>query len=854
MRRILFLSILILGSTSLWADDIQFYSKGWADSSGKNGKGGVSVVCDGDKHNFLFRPDPCKDKIDAKAAADHPDWVIQDSDLTNGNCFSFEFTWVTTPNDKFWGNRWAGGGIAFDNSWNTHDFSAAKFLVMSVKTNAPGVDFNIALTGATDSAQSGNVKLSDFVPGKRLTETWTKAVIPFGAIPGLSNLDLTKVKTLRFDLQGDYPENKLVYVHFDKVYFTDSAIVTPVENLGWLRVPGGVQVMWDKSSDEGVLSYLVMVDGKVVGRVQGAKKRQVKLVNALFPGAGPHKLGVAADNGKQVSTYQEVNVTAAPAATAKASVSVSATLGHAVSPYIWGFNYVDKESFKKMGGTVDRWGGNATTGYNWKDDAQNHGGDWFYLNSGGPLGIAEKDKSYYKFVVDTLAGGGTPIITIPITGWVAKVPPSSEKFGSWPTKLFPTEAPGGEPGLGNGITPDGKKLYGNDPNYNYIPSDTAFQAEWVKTLMKNFGSAAKGGVRLYQMDNEPGLWKENHRDVWPKGIGREQLVDLNAKYALMVKQTDPGAQVIGFTAWGVMELMGSNFDYMPGGEAGYQLPDGAPGEKWTDRKTHGGTSQFEYYLKEMAARSKKAGVRLIDYVDDHGFPEVWGTDAKGNKVNVLGDFAYDPILTPKQFDALRIFWDPTFTSPDSWCAGSNAADLWDPWVGLIPKLKKMIAQNYPGTKLSMTEYYPASKSYFHGGLLQVVNLGIFMREGMDMACDWGGTDSPNYVAMGHRLYSNYDGNGSKVGGNYLQTSSTSADLYSFAAKDAVKTYVVFVNKNHDADIDTTLSLPAASKGYHSYTLAETSGKRLYDSGLIPVTGPTVQLTIPAFSAVLVVAQ
>jgi hypothetical protein len=333
-------------------------------------------------------------------------------------------------------------------------------------------------------------------------------------------------------------------------------------------------------------------------------------------------------------------------------------------------------------------------------------------------------------------------------------------------------------------------------------------------------------------------------------------VDLNAKYAQMVKQTDPGAQVIGFTAWGVMELEGSNWDYMPGGAQGFNLPDSAMTDalKWTDRKAHGGTSQFEYYLKEMAKRSKLAGVRLIDYVDDHGFPEVWGTDAKGNKVNVLGDFAYDPVLTPKQFDALRIFWDPTFTSPDSWCAGPNKADLWDPWVGLIPKLKKMIAENYPGTKLSMTEYYPASKSYFHGGLLQAVNLGIFMREGMDMACDWGGTDSLNYVLFGHRLYSNYDGKGSKVRGNYLPSSSSSPDLYSFAAKDTSKTYVVFVNKNHDSDLATTVYLPESVTGYHTYTLAETSGKRIYDSGLVPAKGPTLQLTIPAFSAVLVVTQ
>jgi mannan endo-1,4-beta-mannosidase len=257
----------------------------------------------------------------------------------------------------------------------------------------------------------------------------------------------------------------------------------------------------------------------------------------------------------------------------------------------------------------------------------------------------------------------------------------------------------------------------------------------------------------------------------------------------------------------------------------------------------------------MAKQSKLAGKRLIDYLDFHGFPEVWGTDAKGNKVNVLGDFAYDPVLTPKQFDAMRIFWDPTFTSPDSWCAnGDNKPYLWDPWVGILPKLHKIVDANFPGTKLSMTEYYPASKSYYHGGLLQAVNLGLFMREGLDMACDWDGAHPGNYVFMAHQLYSNYDGKGAKVGGNYVDATSSSADLYAFGAKDARKTFLVLVNKNHDADIDAAVTLPAAATVYHTYTLSESTGKRLYDSGAVAATGAQLKIGVPAFSAVLVVAQ
>ena len=169
-------------------------------------------------------------------------------------------------------------------------------------------------------------------------------------------------------------------------------------------------------------------------------------------------------------------------------------------------------------------------------------------------------------------------------------------------------------------------------------------------------------------------------------------------------------------------------------------------------------------------------------------------------------------------------------------------------------MKKIVAENYPGTKLAMTEYYPSSKSYYHGGLLEAVNLGIFMREGMDLACDWGGTEGINYIFWGHKLFSNYDDKGSKVGGQYVNATSSSSDLYSFAAKEGAKTFVILVNKNHDTPLATSVALPAAATSYQTYTMAESAGKRLYDSGPQAATGASLKIEVPAFSAMLIVAK
>ncbi len=857
MRKISFIIFLACISTAAWSDeDITFYGPCWADSSGKDGKGGVSIVCLGDQHKFLLRPDPCKEKMESKIQSGYSNWVIFDSEANNDNCLSFEFTWVTDGDNKHWDKKWAGGGVAFNNSWSNQDFSQAKNLVLYAKTNFPGADFEAALTGDVDS---GSVKLSNYADGKKIGETWTRVVIPFASFPNYSKMTKDKMKTLNLNLSGDYPENKPVYMHFDKIYVTDTALVTPVENLGWYRAPGGVMLMWDKASDEGIQRYLVTIDGKATGQVKGADKRQVKLESALLPGAGPHVVGVAAQNEKQTSSYESVTVTVAPVSIKSASVSLAAELGHPISPYLWGYNYQDREKLKQLGGTLNRWGGNATSNYNWKEDSDNRGGDWFFLNSGGPPASGqEKDKGYAKFIAEAFSAGCQAIITIPTTGWVAK-PTNKDgpRLCSFPTSKYPNQTATDGQGAGNGILPGDKHIMDNDPHFNYVPSTPEYQKEWVQTIVKLFGPASQGGVKFYQMDNEPGCWVANHRDVWPKGVGYDDLVDLNTKYAHAVKEADPSAQVIGWSGWGVMELAGSNWDYMPGGVKEFELDDSAKKghEMWTDRKAHGDLPQVVYYLRQMKKLSDKAGIRLIDFLDNHGCPDVWDTDGKGSTISMSGDYPYDPVVTPKQFEALRVWWDPTLEDPYSWCANpGNKPYLWDPFVGMIPKMKKIIAENYPGTKYSITEYYPAAQHQYHGGLLETVKLGIFMREGVDIACDWSGAQPDNFLFLAHRLFGNYDGKGSKVDGNTVGATSSSPDLYSFGAKDATKTFVVLVNKNHDTSINTTIALPDSVTSYNTYTISESSGKRLVDSGPQSISGTELKILVPAFSAELVVAQ
>jgi hypothetical protein len=71
-------------------------------------------------------------------------------------------------------------------------------------------------------------------------------------------------------------------------------------------------------------------------------------------------------------------------------------------------------------------------------------------------------------------------------------------------------------------------------------------------------------------------------------------------------------------------------------------------------------------------------------------------------------------------DVTRSLWDPTYVDP-SWI---------DSRIQLIPRMKRWVARNYPGTKLALSEYnLSVDGSAVTNALIQADTLGIFAREG-----------------------------------------------------------------------------------------------------------------------------
>jgi hypothetical protein len=232
------------------------------------------------------------------------------------------------------------------------------------------------------------------------------------------------------------------------------------------------------------------------------------------------------------------------------TLAVDATASqHAINPNIYGIvNYgLDATYAEQIQVPNIRWGGDGTTRYNWQVDSSNSGFDWYFMGGDGnanpvPSASADLMINTYK----TAHAGA--LITIPIIPYVNS---TSAWTCSFPTSVYgaqqstnPYVHPNGE-NCGNSISSGGNQLLDTNIYANHIANSVALQQGWLEHLVATFGTAAKGGVPFYQLDNEPGGWGNTHRDVEPNGATYNTIISLGQQYAATVKQVDPSAMVLG---------------------------------------------------------------------------------------------------------------------------------------------------------------------------------------------------------------------------------------------------------------------------------------------------------------------
>jgi len=484
---------------------------------------------------------------------------------------------------------------------------------------------------------------------------------------------------------------------------------------------------------------------------------------------------------------------------------------HRISPYVYGVNYPpDTNYIQSTGATTVRWGGNATSRYNWKNFDTNAASDWYFQNR--PAGDPPLYQDSTQFVSNVAAAGGFPIMTMPMLPWVAKDASSYS---------FSVAKYGAQCGVnpynsddGNGVKTDCQtNITGNDPNDAHVPlldqpgqhdpPGSVYRSQWAAALAASFGSVP----HFYDMDNEVDIWSSTHRDVHPNPSGYDELRDTFLTEARGLKSWDGKAVRLGPVSccwWFYWNGANNN-----------------------DKAAHGGEDFMPWWLNQIYWSDQVQGTRSIDVFDFHAYPDTPDTSGW--------------TLAQKQALGLRImrdWWDPTYKS-ESWIGTDQWATQIQPlrnYPTRIPRLRAIVNSTYPGTSLAITEWNAAvaGESDFSTALVDADAWGILGRERVYASTRWVAADpsNPNHLSLA--LFRNYDGlHDSFASESVAATHNADPNLFSsYASVNANgKTLtLVVLNKDPQNTAQTQIALNGfAPAKVTTYTLSPANPNKIVAS-------------------------
>ena len=637
------------------------------------------------------------------------------------------------------------------------------------------------------------------------------------------------------------------------------------------------------------------------------------------PYPAPASVTITATSVQFPSVFGSTIVTLSPPATAagpalNVDVNTPNTPSenpHTISPYVYGMNaYVlDTASEKIANPGILRWGGDDTSRYNYQNNMTNSASDYYFENFSGAASQfpnANGGTNFTQYVQSTDALGVAVLGTVPVNGWVAN---NTQYACSFTESAYPGQQSYNSAGCGNGVYPDGNNgctssggcdLYGNNtvaaitsfsevppnitqassaPTSAQVPNpgsvtaawaDSTWSGGWVNSIVTGYGTAGSNkGVAIWDLDNEPTWWDAVHRDVHPVPFTYDEVTNNGIGTALAIKTADPTASVSG----PVIDYWWAYFYSKKDIENGWSTgPCYQPWSGPVDREAHNGVPLIEYYLEQFNSYSKQYGVRLLDYVDIHGY---FAPDYDGNSVafTTAGD-------TPEQearMNGTRVFWDPTYTDPNypqpNYITDPNYKSSCSPPVQapqLIPLVQSWITSadaavpsTYPAPLPAIDEYNFGGLESINGAIVQADILGIFGRQGLGMGAFWPTT---NYSQQGpgnyaFAMYRNYDGNNSVFGNAYLQATSSGASgdgeaqlaVYAAQRTSDNAITVMVINKTYGAltstiSLENTNSSMGATAQVYQYSNANLNAIAAQPAvAVTPPTGSGTTSTISNYS-------
>jgi hypothetical protein len=460
-----------------------------------------------------------------------------------------------------------------------------------------------------------------------------------------------------------------------------------------------------------------------------------------------------------------------------------------ISPRIYGINSSNvacNDSGARFG--LCRLGYAPWSTYNWENNASNAGAERCNENNAALGASSTPGAPVTSLLTQADAVDATALVTVSMLGHVA----ADKQAGSAPPECSGDVTDSGtnyldtrfkisraRKGAALSTTPDTTDAYVN-------------QDEFV-----NFVQSTSNGVPLiFALDNQPELWFTVHPAVHPAHLTYAEIVAKTTEYASMIRDTAPAAEIAGYVGYGWNGFVNLQ-----------DAPDAAPNTEFID-----------YFLSRMAAESMTASRRLIDYLDVHWYPEVY---VDGERIIVADS---TPDVVQARVQAPRSLWDSSYVE------GSWITDLVGGGIRLIPRLKQKIANGYPGTKLSISEWNYGGGTHVSGAVAAADVLGIFGREGVDSAAFASFAGNEPFVLGAFRAFRNYDGAGASFGDRSIRATSSDdalASVYgSLSSTNGAAMVLVAINKS-DTVVDATIDVTHTS----SYTTAEVY--RITSSSAVP---------------------
>ncbi len=465
-----------------------------------------------------------------------------------------------------------------------------------------------------------------------------------------------------------------------------------------------------------------------------------------------------------------------------------------ISPYIYGLAGDDGDAYmRQVRPTLMRWGGNPSSRFNWQiGHAWNAGHDYYYENGdyGNPTGSVSDEA-----VAHAKQYGAAEWLTIPTLGWVAK-----------DTTSFSFPGPDGKPTDGQGSSCTNRTVTA-DPTRASIQVSPAFMQDWVRHLQANHLP-----VQFYSMDNEPDLWGATHYDVHPTCTGYDEIYKEFTTYADAIKAVAPTSLVTGPASccwkyyWNSMQ-----------GDA--------------DRAAHGNEDFLPWFLASVHAHDQIAHRRTLDVLDVHYYPDGFYNDNT------------DALTAAWRLQETRSLWDPSY-SDHSWIGEV---------IQLLPRLQRVVAQQYPGTKLGIGEWSFGAGTSMNGALAIADVLGIFGREGLYMAAYWRNPPAYSPGAMAFQMYRNYDGHGAAFGETSVRATSSNRDrvsVYASLRRSDGHLVIILINKMPTTRAMTKLDLRGiVPKHIDVFRFDGTHPQGILEQGNIS-PGPQVNVPLPPYSLTL----